>query len=230
MLCQAHRSLASFLSVDLKVSTKTPTYHILNGGVNYKNMKQTVITLSFLVAILTCCEKDSDGFKKSSFLIVGDSINCKHMNYNPDLVFSSLVDSLDIDFDYKKDILFSRNSVFIDSCEEFLANCPPNVICDCFPNYITDYNIDLTNDIEIAINNDSTIHEFRLNDTISHKIIWTKRVKYPLYKRIDIVPYWNDSKEYYLGLKVTENSDTMYSWINIEIINTGFIIKEFAIQ
>ncbi|MBN1970249.1 MAG: hypothetical protein JW870_12845, partial [Candidatus Delongbacteria bacterium] len=99
-------------------------------------MKQTLLTLSFLAIIMICCEKDDDGFNRSSFLIVGDSVNCKHMNFNPDLVYSSPVDTLDIDFDYNKDVIFSRNSVYIDSCEEFLANCPPNVICDCFPNYI----------------------------------------------------------------------------------------------
>jgi hypothetical protein len=59
-----------------------------NVGVNYKNMKQTLLILSILDAILTCCEKDIDGFKKSSFLIVGDSINCDYKNSNPDLVFS----------------------------------------------------------------------------------------------------------------------------------------------
>jgi hypothetical protein len=152
------------------------------------------------------------------------------MNYNPDLVYSSLVDSLDIDFDYKKDVLFSRNSVFIDSCEEFLANCPPDVICDCFPTIYTDYNIELTNDIEIAINNDSTIHEFAVNDTISNKNKWSKNLRYPLYHRDIADPFWTGSKEYFIGFRRAQNIDTLYSWINIEINNSGFIIKELAVQ
>jgi len=193
-------------------------------------MKHILLSFSFLAALLICCEKDDDGFKRSTFLIVGDSINCRHVNYNPDLVLSSLVDSLDIDFDYKNDILFSRNSVFIDSCEEFLANCPPNVICDCFPTIYTDYNLELTNNVEISIDNDSTIHEFSLNDTISNKNIWSKIVKYSLYHRDIADPYWTGSKEYLLGLRRTQNVDTMYSWINFAINNSGYLIKELAIQ
>ncbi len=183
-------------------------------------MKQTLLTLSFLVTILICCEKDDDGFDSPSYLIVGDSLNSEHMNYNPDLVYSSLVDSLDIDFDNKKDVLFSRNSVFIDSCEDFLSNCPPNVICDCFPTNYTEYNIELTNDIEIAIDNDSTIHEYAVNDTISNKNKWSKNVKYPLYHRDIADPFWTGSKEYFIGLRSTQNLDTLYSWINIEINNS----------
>jgi hypothetical protein len=209
---------------------KTQLVIYANVGVNYKNLKQTLLTLSILAAILTCCEKDNDGFKKSSFLIVGDSINCDYKKYNPDLVFSSLVDSLDIDFDFKRDVLFSRNSVYIDSCEEFLANCPPNVICDCFPTIYTNYNIELINDTEIAIDNDSTIHEFTIYDTISNKNKWSKIVKYPLYHRDINDPYWAGSKEYFIGFRSTQNLDTSYSWINIGINNSGFVIMELAIQ
>jgi hypothetical protein len=193
-------------------------------------MKQTLISISFLVALLLCCEKNDDIFDRSTFLIVGDSTNCRHVNYNPDLIFSSFVDSLDIDFDYKYDIAFSRNSVFIDSCEEFLSNCPPNVICDCFPTVYTDYNLELANNVEIAIDNDSTIHEFLLNDTISNGNKWSVNVKYPLYHRDIADPYWNGSKEFILGLRVSQNVDTIYSWIRIGIDNSGFLIKELAIQ
>jgi hypothetical protein len=193
-------------------------------------MKKPLLTLSFLAAIITCCEKDHEGFKSSSFLIVGDSINCDYINYNPDLVFSSSLDSLDIESDYKTNVLFSINSVFIDSCDEFLANCPPNVICDCFPTIYTDYIIELTHDLEIAIDCDSTIHEFAINDTISINDKWSRKVKYPLYHRGVSDPFWTGSKEYFLGLRITHNEDTAYAWINIEINNTGFLIKELAIK
>lgn len=193
-------------------------------------MKKPILTLSFLAAIITCCEKDNEGFKSSSFLIAGDSINCDYINYNPDLVFSSSLDSLEIESDYKMIVLFSKNSVFIDNCDEFLANCPPNVICDCFPTNYTDYIIALTNDLEIAIDIDSTIHEFSINDTISIYDKWSKKVKYPLYHRSVSDPFWTGSKEYFLGLKTTHHVNTAYAWINIEINNTGFIIKELAIK
>ncbi len=69
-------------------------------------MKRTLLALNIFVTILTCCKKDDEGFNRSSFLIVGDVINCEHLNYSPYLVFSSLVDSLDIDFDYKRIFCF----------------------------------------------------------------------------------------------------------------------------
>jgi hypothetical protein len=193
-------------------------------------MKKTLLALCFLVTILFCCEKDEDGFTRSSFLIVGDCLNCEHTDYDPDLHYCSWVDSLDIDRDYKKDLLFSRDSVFIDDCEEFLANCPPNVICDCFPTLYTDYNIELANDSELAIDNDSTIHEYAIHDTVSNKNQWSKNTKYPLYHRSISDPFWTGSKEYFIGIRILQNRDTLYSWINIEINDSGFVIKEMAIQ
>lgn len=120
--------------------------------------------------------------------------------------------------------------MFIDDCDEFLANCPPNLICDCFPTLYTDYIIELTNGLEIAINNDSTIHEFAINDTIINTDKWSIKVKYPLYQRDISDPFWTGSKEYFVGLKTTHNVNTAYAWINIEINNTGFIIEGLAVK
>jgi hypothetical protein len=127
-------------------------------------------------------------------------------------------------------VFLNKSFAYIDSCEEFLANCPPNVICDCFPTIYTDYNLEMINDTEIAIDNDSTLHEFSINDTISNKNNWSKTVKYPLYHRDIADPYWTGSKEYFIGFRSTQNLDTLYSWTNIGINNSGFVINELAIQ
>lgn len=176
------------------------------------------------------CERDNGGYTRSAYLIVGDSVNCTHTSYKPGLVFGSLVDSFDIDYDFEKDLIFSRNSVYIDDCEAFLANCPPNLICDCFPTIYTDYCINLANTIEIAVDHDSAVHQFLVNDTISNKNKWSHTIKHPLYHRDIYDPYWTGSKEYYLGLKVIRNEDTLYSWVNISISNYGFTVKESVIQ
>jgi len=195
-----------------------------------KTMKSTQVLLSFLITILCCCENNDDLTKRSSYIIAGDSLNCTYINYIPDLVFDSSLDSIDITDDYRKDVEFSTKSLFIDTCEAYLANCPPNVICDCLPTIYTDYIITLANSMEIAIDNDSTIHEFVLNDTISNLNKWSKTVKYPLYHRNISDPNWTGAKEYILGLRVAQVVDTLYSWLRMEIDNSGFIIKDVAIQ
>jgi hypothetical protein len=193
-------------------------------------MKQTFFSMCFLLVLLLSCEKNDDTISRTSFLIVGYSINCEYINYSPDLVFNSASDSFDINFDNKYDIEFSINSSFIDNCEEYLANCPPNVICDCFASFYTDYSIDLSDNIEIAIDNDSTIHAFVINDTISTINKWSKNTKYPLYHREVSDPNWTGSYEVIIGLRKIQRPDTLYSWIKIAIENSGFIVKELAIQ
>jgi hypothetical protein len=195
-----------------------------------KSLKQTLIAILILLPFLLSCEKNDDTTIRSSFIIVGDSLNCVYVNYNPDLVFSSNQDSFDINFDTKHDVEFSINSVYIDDCEEYLANCPPDFICDCFATIYADYNIDLSHSIEIAIDNDSTIHEFIVNDTISENNEWSEITKYPLYHREIADPYWTGSNEVIIGLRKIQPPDTLYSWIRLGIENAGFIVKELAIQ
>lgn len=77
-----------------------------------KAMKKPIVSLCLLAAILTCCEKDNDEFKRSSLLVVGDTINSEYINYNPDLVFSSSLDSLEIESDYKMNVFFKKLSVY----------------------------------------------------------------------------------------------------------------------
>lgn len=41
VVCQTHHSLASFLQVDMKVSTKSPTAHTPNASYNFKQKNET---------------------------------------------------------------------------------------------------------------------------------------------------------------------------------------------
>ena len=195
-------------------------------------MKQTLFILLTSFALIISCERNDEPIKevRNSFLVVGDTLNCKYVDFNPDILFDTEMDSFDINFDNKFDVEFIENSVFIDDCEEVWENCPPDAICDCWPIIYTDYIINMTNNTEIVIDKDSTLHEFYINDTISKSNIWTRHTKYPMYHRTLYDTNWSGFYELILGLRKIQNPDTLYSWLSIRIENSVIIVKELAIQ
>jgi hypothetical protein len=192
-------------------------------------MKQTYNLIIAFFFLILACEKKDVILVRNNYIIAGDSVDNKYINFNPDPVFNSESDSFDVNFDNKFDVSFKLNSVFIDDCEEFFANCPPEYICDCWPTIYTDYLIGLASNTEIAIDKDSSVYEFAIKDTISNKNIWSNRVKYPLYHRT-IDSYWTGSYEIILGIREIQTTDTLYSWIHIRLENSGVLITKIGSQ
>jgi hypothetical protein len=188
-------------------------------------MKQVVILIFAFICFSISCEKDKIQEIRKPFIIAGDSIETRYFNYGPDTIFNSKSDSFDFNYDGTFDMEFERKDVFID-CD--LDSCPPGTICDCWPIVYVDYILNLAKNIEIAINPDSTIYEFSINDTISNRNIWASYNKYPMY-------HWSPSycygvSEGIIGLRNISNIDTLYSWINLKIVNYRVIIMNGAMQ
>ena len=195
-------------------------------------MKPVYLLAIILFFLIIACERNDDPVipSRDPYLVVGDTNNCLFRIYNPEINFNSESDSFDIDFDLRNDLEFRVNDVFIDDCEEFLNNCPPDVICDCWPTIYTDYIVNLSFDMQIAINNDSTNYNFIEGDTISNLCIWSDQTKFPIIRRTPYDVNRTGSYNLILGLRKINNHDTLYCWIKLRIENPGIYILGSSIQ
>ena len=192
-------------------------------------MKIKTILILFLsmFALLSCEDNDiNPNFTRYNFLVIGDTNNCNYIDYSPDLIFNSPLDSFDIDSDNVYDIKFIIDDIFIDNCDEFFENCEPEELCDCWPTIYTDYIIKLNQNIEIAIKPDSTCYKFDIGDTLSFKNQWSDHLKYSFYQRKP----GTEDLEQIIGIRKAINNDTLLAWVTLKINNEGIIIDESSIQ
>lgn len=191
-------------------------------------MLKTLLLVFTLIILLTSCGKDDEPIKVSrvSYLIAGDTLNCLYNNYN----LSPDSNSIDINMDNVTDFALLKEIRIVDDCEDFYENCPPDVICDCWPNIYIDYFINITGNAEIAIDTDSKLHAFSLNDTISNKNTWTCGSKFRLGNGFLLGMQMDPYYELLLGLRIVDEQDTLYSWLEIRVEERGITKVESAIQ
>lgn len=185
-----------------------------------------------LMIFCISCEKKNDNIEishqRKTFLIIGDTIDCNYFE-SDSLLMLSQNDSIDINFDEKNEIEFNIVDTVIDNCEEIFNNCPPGAICDCWPYYLEKYIIKVPNDYEIVTKEDSTIRKFEIGDTLSNENIWVKGIPIIFYTG-DIAEPMENENNFILGIRNIQESDTIYSWIKIAIINHEIGIKKITTQ
>lgn len=193
-------------------------------------MKTRYFFLLLSLVFLISCEKEPSSdipLNESALtLVVGDTSSCDLFDFEGCIYLFSDTGSVDINNDDVADIGFTTLD-FLDDCEEFYKNCDTTMICDCWPVIYREYYVHLTSNTEIAINPDSTARKFSLSDSLSYKTSWACFAKYPLLKIDPINLQWSHNK-FYLGFRNVENADTSYSWINLELLTSGFKVISWA--
>ena len=196
-------------------------------------MKKSFIGIIGILIILISCKKTENTNEiqktRQPFLVIDDTSNCNYISFDSNILEREK-DSIDLNFDNKKDLEFLIEDTMIDNCDENLANCPPDAICDCWPYYATNFYINLPDTIEIAVDSNMNIKKFNANDTISNRNKWVTGDKIYLFQSTYIFQSYSETTNNILGLRTVNNLDTIYSWIHIKYEESNIKIEEISTQ
>lgn len=184
--------------------------------------------------ILFSCEKKDDEivkneFKRKSFLIINDTINCNYVNYDSKIL-NYEKDSIDLNFDSKNDMQFITEVLYIDDCEDFLVNCPPDVLCDCWPYWETNFYLNLPKNVEITVDLSHNVENLNLNDTLSNQRLWIHKDKILIHQCRYVGGEFSPPINVNVGLRTMANEDTMYSYIKMLFEKSRLKINSIVTQ
>lgn len=196
-------------------------------------MKNSIISILIVLILFSCDRIDTDDLVvRNPYLILGNISACNVNSFRPFLRVSD--DSIDINNDLIYDFKLFTDDVYIDDCDEFYENCPPEVICDCWPIIYYDYSILNKSDIEIAMDSKYN-YPLQLieGDTINDNNFWASKYFNILFHNdaeIGEYGHWTEQHEGYLGIRLVENKDTIYGWLIMELDSLKITLKEIALQ